>query len=188
MIKKYKKYFIGYIVIITLLVFNNVFLPMLNSGIYYPSEALPSQLCTEGARIADNTLAGYLTFGPYVSVEAQKIYVDVFYKTDSDNNTVDVYSGTLDKIFASEKLDLSRDKMRIEADITEDIADLEIRTFYQGQGYLSVEGIMLLTRQNDLFLIIIIYDVIYLAILITISISFIRKLKNKIGSEVTNVA
>lgn len=186
MTKNHSNYIWGYLIIIVLLIFNNLFLPMLNSGIYYPSESLPSLICSEGKKIADNTEANYLTFGPYISVDAQKLYVEVYYQTDSNDNTIDIYSGETDTIFYSGKLNSDGSKIRIEAEIPVSVSDLEVRTYYSGNGYLSIDGVKIITRQYDLTLIIIIYDIILLGIAIGVTINLCKKHK-KTENNIKNV-
>lgn len=162
-----KQWLMGACLIFGLLIVN-LFLPNWNRGIVYWATDLPSEFCVEQEpRVAENLeKTGCLTFGPYREQEAGKIQVTVVYDTDTEGNWVDIYSDTLKETFQKAGFDPARNEITLEAEIGEDVTDLEIRSHYEGNGYLQIEKIIVTERMEDLQMVIWIYNLIFLGGLI----------------------
>ncbi len=145
----------------------NLFLPNWNRGIVYWATDLPSEFCVEQEpRVAENLeKAGCLTFGPYREQEAGKIQVTVVYDTDIEGNWVDIYSDILKETFQKAAFNPAENEITLEAEIDEDVTDLEIRSHYEGNGYLQIEKIIVTERMEDLQMVIWIYNLIFLGVL-----------------------
>ncbi len=160
-----KKQWIFLIFLIFIILIINIVLPKWNRGKIYDATQLPSEFCTENeTRIVDNLdQTGCLTFGPYKNQEAGRIQVTILYETNGTENWVDIYSDDLKKTFQKAKLDPTKRKIILEAEIDTDITDLEIRNHYEKSGYLSIEKIIITERVKDLQMIIWLYDLLFLS-------------------------
>lgn len=155
--------FLTFLIFIMLII--NIVLPKWNRGKTYNATQLPSEFCTGNeTRIVDNLdQTGCLTFGPYINQEAGKIQVTILYETNGVENWVDIYSDSLKKTFQKAKLDPTKKKIILEAEIDTNITDLEIRNHYEKSGYLRVEKIIIKERVKDLQIMIGIYNLLFLA-------------------------
>ena len=138
----------------------NLFLPNWNRGKVYLATDLPSEFCVEQEpRVVENAeKIGCLTFGPYLEQEAGTIQVTVVYETNIEGNWVDIYSDILKQTFQKANLDPKKKEITLEAEIDKNVTDLEIRSHYEGNGYLRVEKIIVTERVEDLRVVVWIYN------------------------------
>ena len=170
-----KKIIISYIVITLLLLFNNLLLPHINRK-EYSFDIFSSELVGAGEKkyITDGS-AGYLAFGPYIGCDEGRLRVEVFYNTDSPGNTVDIYSGVHQQVFSIMELPENKHSVVLEADLSDELVDTEFRVYYGGNGTLELDKIVVSERLNDLYIIIIIYDIILVVVAIAIAVFAIKK-------------
>ncbi len=143
-IQKYGVYFIKIALIALLLV-------VVNSGLVglgkleFLGETLPSELVAHNVKksVTDLNQVGNLTFGPYVSLEAGSYQVTIYYSTNTDLNTIDVFSGQMGKKYYESQLIQDSMKKTFKLVLDEKISDIEIRSFYNGKGYLEIEKIVI---------------------------------------------
>lgn len=127
------------ILTIVLLAVVNIGYLHLDSGQTFPASNLPSALVGEGdVRQVTGGEAGFLTYGPYLSLSAGTYKLTVTYQTDSDACYLDVYSGTTQTEYAQLPLDSNAQTGNLSFTLTEDVPDMEFRTYYAGQGSLSL--------------------------------------------------
>lgn len=149
---------------ILILLVLNLYLPKWNRGKTYYATDLPSEFCIGNeVRVVENqSKTGCLTFGPYREQEAGNIQVTVVYETNVEGNWVDVYSDSLKETFQKADFDPKKNKIIFEAEISKPVTDLEIRSHYEGNGYLQVKKIVITERVKELQIIIWIYDLLFL--------------------------
>ncbi|MCH5203859.1 MAG: hypothetical protein J1F03_03870 [Oscillospiraceae bacterium] len=170
-----KRVVISYIVIVLLLLFVNLVLPRINIK-EYSFDVFPSNLVSAGEKksITDGT-AGYLAFGPYIGCDRGKLRIEVFYTADSAGNTVDIYSNQNDRAFAKLELPINHHSVTLDADLPDDVTDMEFRVYYSGQGTLELDKVLVSERMTDLNIIILIYNIILVAVGIVIAVFAIKK-------------
>lgn len=132
--------------------FPSVFAKFQQQRTAIPASALPSTLGVDSIvgddRIADSkSKAGYLTFGPYVSLAQGKYRFAFKYGPSSGQQEWDIVvpdpvkgSRTLAKGTFAET-DKSGQEMTVDIDIPRDIINLEARTHFSGSGTLGVSAI-----------------------------------------------
>lgn len=170
-----KNIIISYIVIGLLLIFNNFFLPYLNLK-EYSFDAFQSDFFNAGdKKIIDSGTAGRLAFGPFIGCSRGQLRVKVVYSGNSSGSTVDIYSDNNRQVYAELELPENQNSVTLEADIPADLSDMEIRVHYSGNGALSLDKAVVSERINDLNIIILIYDIIFVVIVIGITAFIIKK-------------
>lgn len=159
---KYMKKKIIVVCVICILIFMNFYSLQLNN-VSFSSEELDSEIVDNKAykKVDNRDKTGYLTFGPYYKVFKGEVSVWIYYKTDSSDNTYDVYTSNSGQVLYSGKLDPSKDRVKLSVDM-EDSDYLEVRTVYHGNGSLEVSKVEFSSRRDDLVAVIVIYDVIAL--------------------------
>lgn len=85
----------------------------------------------------NNYQEGTLSYGPYLNVKAGKVLVAVKYKADSCGNNMDIVSTSANKTYYAGELSTTKRWKICVVDI-ERVNDLEVRTFYGGNGELEV--------------------------------------------------
>jgi len=96
----------------------------------------------EAPRMVENLdRTGHLTYGPYITLTKGTYDITVFYRTDAENNYVDVMSAPLDMLYYEDYLEAGLEQKKIRLTFEEAVPDLQIRTYYAGEGLLSVEKI-----------------------------------------------
>jgi len=123
-----------------------------DSGYYKISaNRLPSALVEgNGERVVQNEQAGYLTYGPYTHLPRGKYTVTVTYSCTGSGNFVDIASQTGAVIHKKQDLTVNSTECHINFSVADAVDDLEIRTFYGGNGELSVESIQITALPNQL--------------------------------------
>lgn len=118
----------------------------------YPAVALPSQIGSiEGnSRIAsDGTTAGYLTYGPFQRLENGKYYFQITYKAQQNSQAevgkwdVVVVSNGKSKTLIQGNMVPNNDQISGNFEINEKSAVIEVRTFYEGNGSLEIESLVI---------------------------------------------
>ena len=139
------------------------FYSLKSNKVSFSSEELSSEIVHSKAykKVDNSDKSGYLTFGPYYKVFKGEVSVWIYYKSDSSDNTYDVYASNTGQVLYSGKLDSSKDRVKLSVDM-KDSDYLEVRTEYYGNGSLEVSKIEFSSRRDDLVAVIVIYDVIAL--------------------------
>lgn len=126
----------------------NLILLLLKKELNFNVEELPSSIVnTKEKKAVDGDESGYLTYGPYVSLKQGDYKIVVNYNTDSDLNTVEIFSLAENKYYYKDNLSSTKNKKTISFSLDKDINDLEIRIFFAGSGELSVDK-MILTKNH----------------------------------------
>ena len=149
---KNRSFWGGILVFIILGLATNLGIPQLNGKLQFDESDLPSVILEEGVpRTVTDGKKGCLTFGPYIDLAAGEYNILVYYFTDTDENTVDVYSlgeylyqGNLKK---DEKIHVIN--LRLE----EETKKTEIRLLYSGTGTLSMQKLEIVPVRADLLVI-----------------------------------
>ena len=170
-----KRIIISYIVIGLLLLFNNLLLPHINNK-KFSFDVFSSEICAAGEKKAvTDGAAGFLAFGPFIGCDRGTLRIEVFYSADAAGNTVDIYSNEQQQVFAKRELPEDRHKVTLETDLPVDLADTEFRVYYGGNGTLELNKLILSERIDDLYTIVIIYDIVLVLIGIAITVYTLRK-------------
>lgn len=116
----------------------------------FDAQDLPSAL-TEGEKKVVNTgIAGNLTFGPYILLEKGSYELQIFYNTDNNLNTWDVFSNSTQLTFASGVLSADKTVVSDNFYLEDVFEDIEIRTYYQGTGKLEIVKIVLIEKNDTM--------------------------------------
>lgn len=118
----------------------NAVIPKMDTITYWGA-TLPSQIDKGGNRSIVGGNSGYLTYGPYLSCPAGEYDIKLFYSTDIEGNWVDVFSEDLGARLYKGTLSKDKNVHEISLVLSDNVENLEIRTFYSGIGNLSVERI-----------------------------------------------
>ncbi len=114
----------------------------------FDATELPSAL-TEGEKKVSNTgVAGNLTFGPYVSLKKGNYKMVLYYNTNTDLNTWDVFSNQHQITFGQGSLTADKTVVYDSFYLENSFEDIEVRTYYQGEGELEVSKIILIREQT----------------------------------------
>lgn len=109
----------------------------------YSATELPSTLVGDSAeKSISSGNAGYLTYGPYIILEAGVHEIEVHYSSTGEGHYVDICSGSGSVIHDTYSLPETETSLHIRLELDETISMAEIRTFYAGNGTLSVEKII----------------------------------------------
>lgn len=128
----------------------NIGIPSLNKTWTYDDLDLYSSL-VEGTtpRAVDGGDSGYLALGPYIKLAEGDYVARLYYSTNTDGNTVDVNINLKDLIY-EEILSQWQHIHTIKLSFPENVDYLEIRTWYSGEGALSVEKLEIIEVRGDL--------------------------------------
>ena len=165
------------ILVVLSLIYMNFFAKSLNQAVY-SGEELSSNIVGEGEKkYADESTGktGYLTYGPYYRALNGNVEIDVYYKTDTEINTVEVFGTTHETQYAMCRLSPSQNIAHFSIDVEPGTDYLEIRTAYNGEGYLQIDKVCFSPREKDLYCIIVFYDVCF----VVWAVIFIIVKKNK---------
>ena len=172
-----KKSIIVIILVVLSLIYMNFFAQSLNQAVY-SGEELSSNIVGEGEKkYADESTGktGYLTYGPYYRALNGNVEIDVYYKTDTEINTVEVFGTTHETQYAMCRLSPSQNIAHFSIDVEPGTDYLEIRTAYNGEGYIQIDKVCFSPREKDLYCIIVFYDVCF----VVWAVIFIIVKKNK---------
>ena len=133
--KKLRRNILGICILIFLVYVGNckqdaTALPSTYTGLSNEKKVIYAEDCYE---------AGTLSYGPYVSVPKGTTLVVLHYDADCEGNSVDVVSLTAGKTYLKEGL-FSSKNWYFSLIETDSVDDLEIRTYYNGQGDFEVKA------------------------------------------------
>ena len=134
--------------LITVIVLNSNLINAVNKT-YYAGD-LDSNYNVNGKISIDQGESTLLTCGPYEELSRGKYTVDIYYETNVDTNGYDVYSNNFGKILEG-NLKANSKKISFDVFLNSDIKDLEVRTFYSGNGYLNIEKVIIKTCGLNVF-------------------------------------
>lgn len=138
---------IAFLVLVLITIALNI---SLGKGERYEFDAteLPSAL-TEGEKKVSNTgIPGNLTFGPYVALKKGNYKLSLYYNTDTDLNTWDVFSNSNQLTFGQGVLTSDKTVVFDTFYLDDSFEDIEVRTYYQGEGELGISKIVLIREQT----------------------------------------
>lgn len=136
---------------ILLMAMINFGIPKLNTGRVYESIDLPSTLLeTRVERTVSNGTKGYLTYGPYITLNEGNYVLEMYYSADTDSNWIDVSSIELREPLYMEFLSKDQHVHRIDLSLAETVDKIEVRTWYDGEGMLSIDRLEIHTVREDL--------------------------------------
>ena len=130
----------------------NIGMPKLHSKQTFDAVDLPSSIVGAGEprTVIDGGKRVCLTYGPYITLYQGEYDIRVYYETDTDENTVDVFSLDVDGILYYGKLEKDKNIHEFKLKLEEKTPRVEIRTGYSGVGSLSVEKIEVLMIREDI--------------------------------------
>lgn len=134
--------------LITVIILNSNLINAVNKT-YYAGD-LDSNYNVNGKISIDQGESTLLTYGPYEELSRGKYTVDIYYETNVDTNGYDVYSNNFGKILEG-NLKANSKKISFDVFLNSDIKDLEVRTFYSGNGYLNIEKVIIKTCGLNVF-------------------------------------
>lgn len=121
-----------------------------NKQIYYGKDlSAKGHFVVDGNSIkTDNTPNGVFTYGPYAKLDKGSYKIVLDYQLSKDGKAfVDVATEKGKKILY--KKSLSSEKQQISTNINlDEISELEVRTFYQGKGILTVKKLKITSSPN----------------------------------------
>jgi len=133
--------------------------------------------------IDDESYSGIFTYGPSCNLPEGKYKIELSYNADSDENYIEVYSDGLKFDGMEEKIFLEKNASvkTIYVESEKSIPNLEIKTYYSGEGAFNVNNIKI-ESEGRIF-----NDSIFMAVVSAILLAFIGMhifvLKNKITKE-----
>ncbi len=129
----------------------NVGIPMLNPKKVYDGVDLPSGIVGVGEpRSVTDGEKGSLTYGPYVTLEKGNHLVKVFYKTDTQSNTISCYSTSVGTFLERTFLPENKTLYTFNLSFDEETNRVEVNIRYSGSGSLSVKRIEFIYQREDL--------------------------------------
>lgn len=133
------------ILIVSVLVIWYVAVTMRPQSINYEKEQLPYTSNTNKVGYIDNGTSGIFSYGPYMNLEKGSYKITFFYETDSETTYDMCYQDENKSIEKIKKgtLESNKNQKAVVIHIAENIDNnsFEVRTYYQGSGYLQVNGI-----------------------------------------------
>ncbi|MDO4300037.1 MAG: hypothetical protein Q4D26_01455 [Clostridia bacterium] len=108
---------------------------------YFGTDALSSNYYNSFT-LDDDRFDGIFTYGPYCNLHAGKYEITLNYSADTDDNYIDISeNGKPLSEYENIKLDKGESKKIIKLELKNDVNNFELRTYYGGKGYFSVDGI-----------------------------------------------
>ena len=97
---------------------------------------------TDGTVEANSTTAGFLTFGPYLTIRRGKYSVTLEYEYhDADDSFFEVTANAGNNILAREFLPQDKTQIQLNFTVKEKTVNIEFRTFYSGKGILHIKSV-----------------------------------------------
>jgi len=146
---RYSLHVIKWIIILILFIVVNKSITNSETRVFL-GKNLPSALVAHDAEKVVDGLdkLGNLTFGPYISLDKGEYIVTLYYETSTAGNFIDVFSGQTGVVYYKDYLDIDSEQKKIDLKLDSDIAGLEVRTFYNGEGSLEVKKITIEDKVN----------------------------------------
>ena len=130
----------------------NLGIPALNTKQVFDAMDLPSGLVgkEEPRSVNNSEKRGALTYGPYVTLVSGEYTIRVYYETDTEKNSVDVFSLNVGRKLYLNTLSKTEKFHEFNLKLEETTANIEVRVTYSGEGKLSVEKIEIIPVRKDL--------------------------------------
>lgn len=146
-LKKNKKIWIMLIIFISIFVINK----NLIFGEFYVYNAKDLQTNSEiqGEDVVNGKEPGAQTYGPYQKIKQGNYTIDIYYNTNVNSNSYDVFSNNKGILYSGQ-LKNNADKISFDIQVREQIEDLEVRTFFNGEGYLHINKIQIRSLGMDI--------------------------------------
>lgn len=104
---------------------------------------------TEEKAVYESGSSGFLTYGPYLDLTEGVYEIKISYACDTDGNYFDVCSNGGQTIHTQGELSPQTKDVDVCLEFSEDVSGVEVRTFYSGNGAMSVERIAISRVNNN---------------------------------------